>query len=331
MHRYFLNSPRTLVPDALAGFARAHADLVRWNPHPSYVARTQPKRPGTVALIAGGGSGHEPAHTGFVGSGMLDAAVPGAVFASPSSAQIEAAGRDVSTGGGLLLLVKNYTGDVINFGIAADTMDDEDGSPVMPAVADDLATDGTDGPGRRGTGAVVPIEKICGAAAERGDDLDTVAALAERVGAASRSLAIALTAGTHPGQDVPAFTLDADRIEFGVGIHGERGIEQRPFGPASELAPMLVEPLVDALGLSRGDRVVALVNSLGATHLLELYTMFGEVAAGLDGLGIEIARSLVGPYVTSLDMSGCTLTLVRADDEMLHLWDRPVRTPALTW
>lgn len=332
MNRKFVNDPRDLVEEALAGLERSQPGLLRWNREPSFVVRAVAPEGPKVALVSGGGSGHEPLHTGFVGHGMLDAAVPGAVFASPAAYQVEAATRAVDTGRGVLHVVKNYTGDVLNFAMAAEFVADDGISVETVVVADDLASDrGGDGPGRRGTAAVVAVEKICGAAAERGADLEAVAELGRRVCSGARSLAIALTAGTHPGELEPSFELGSDEIEFGVGIHGERGIDRRPFAPAAELARMLVEPLVEAIGLVRDDEVIVIVNGLGSTHLLELSTMFFEVGRVLDGVGIGIARSLVGPYVTSLDMSGCSVTLIRGDEEIVSLWDAPVRTPALSW
>jgi dihydroxyacetone kinase-like protein len=325
-----VNDPDELVAEALAGLGLAHPGLVTCHTEPAFVTRAVTGGP-KVALVSGGGSGHEPLHTGFVGTGMLDAAVPGAVFASPTALQVRAAIRAVDQGRGVLLLVKNYTGDVLNFGIAAE-LAAADGIEVrIVLVADDLATDTTDGPGRRGTAAVVAIEKIAGAAAEAGADLDTVARLAERVAASARTLALALRACTAPGRDRPAFELGPDEIEFGVGIHGERGIEVRRIAPAHDLVAQLVEPVVAALGLSAGDEVIALVNGLGSTHGLELAAVHREVVALLDARSVTVRRALVGPYVTALDMHGCSVTLLRTDDELTGLWDAPVRTPALTW
>lgn len=333
-HRHFLNDPRTLVDEALAGLERSHPALVRWNRDPSFVIRAdhgagEPK----VSLVSGGGSGHEPLHTGFVGRGMLDAAAPGGIFASPTAAQVHAATTAVDRGRGVVHVVKNYTGDLMNFGIAAELAGDEGVTIERIVVDDDLATDSLegDGPGRRGTAAVVAVEKICGAAAERGAPLDEVVAVGRRVNSGARTMAVALGAGTHPGETRPSFELGDDEVELGVGIHGERGVGRRPFAAARELAPLLVRPVVDALGLERGERTIVIVNGLGSTHGLELSVMFAEAARVLDELGIEIARSLVGPYVTSLDMAGCSITVIRADDELLDLWDAPVRTPGLTW
>jgi dihydroxyacetone kinase-like protein len=331
--RQFLNDSGTLVAEALEGLERAHPRLVRWNRDPSFVVRADNDPRERVGVISGGGSGHEPLHTGFVGRGMLDAAVPGGIFASPSMIQIKAATEAADHGRGVVHVVKNYTGDVINFGLARDDAVDDGIDVETVLVADDLATDDPDGggPGRRGTAAVVVVEKVCGAAADRGDTLAEVVALGSEVAEQSRSMAIALGAPTHPGAATPSFDLGDDEIELGVGIHGERGIDRRPFAPARELADLLVEPIVAELGLARGDEVIAIVNGLGSTHLLELSVMFLEATRLLDDLGIAVARSLVGSYVTSLDMAGCSITLVRARPALIELWDAPVATPGLRW
>ena len=331
--RQFLNDPGTLVAQALEGLERANSDIVRWNREPSFVVRADDDPRPRVAIVSGGGSGHEPLHTGFVGRGMLDAAVPGAIFASPSMIQVKGATDAVDRGLGVVHVVKNYTGDVINFGLARD-LAIEDGLAVETVIVDDdLATDGSPdgGPGRRGTAAVIAVEKICGAAADAGADLQQVVALGQRVAAGSRSLAIALEACTHPGAAGPSFELGEGEVEFGVGIHGERGIDRRAFAPAREFAEMLVRPIVQALALERGERVIAIVNGLGSTHPLELSLMFAEAADLLESSGIEVARSLVGSYVTSLDMAGCSITLVRATADLIELWDAPVCTPGLRW
>jgi dihydroxyacetone kinase-like protein len=331
--RHFLNDPGTLVAQALEGLERGNPGIVRWNREPSFIVRADDDPRERVAVISGGGSGHEPLHTGFVGRGMLDAAVPGGIFASPSTFQVKAATDAAHRGRGVLHVVKNYTGDIINFGLARDDAIDEGIAVETVVVADDLATDDADGggPGRRGTAAVIAVEKICGAAADRGDDLETVTRLGQQVADGSRSLAIALEAGTHPGAEGPSFVLGEDEIEYGVGIHGERGIDRRAFAPAAELADLLVASIVETLGLGAGDEVIAIVNGLGSTHPLELSVMFLEMSNVLDGAGVKVARSLVGSYVTSLDMAGCSITLVRTTPEIVELWDAPVHTPGLRW
>ena len=332
----FLNDPDDLVPEALAGLVLASAGRLQLHEDPVWLGLAAPDGERRVALVSGGGSGHEPLHTGFVGAGMLDAAVPGAVFASPTALQVVAAVRGVDRGAGVLLVVKNYTGDVLNFRIAAEIAAEEGIEVETVLVDDDLATDpGADadggGPGRRGTAATVVVEKVCGAAAARGMPLAEVAALGRRVVAGARSLAVALEGAVHPGEQVRSFDLAPDEVEHGVGIHGERGIDRRPMASARELVADLVQPLVAALDLADGDQVVVVVNGLGSTHLLELYGVFREVVTLLDGAGVTVARSLVGPYVTALDMAGASVTLVRVDQQLLDLWDAPVSTTALTW
>jgi len=327
----FLNDPDDLVVEALEGLVTASAGGLRLHRDPLWLQSAADDGAARVALVSGGGSGHEPLHSGFVGPGMLDAAVPGAVFASPTALQVVAAVRGVDRGAGVLLVVKNYTGDVLNFRIAAEIAAEEGIAVETVLVDDDLASESDDGPGRRGTAATVVVEKVCGAAAARGMPLAEVAALGRRVVAGARSMAVALEGAVHPGEDVRSFDLAADEVEHGVGIHGERGIDRRPMAAARELVGALTEPLVEAVGLTGGDRVVVVVNGLGSTHLLELYVVFREVAALLDARGIIVARSLVGPYVTALDMAGASVTLVRADDELLELWDDAVTTTALTW
>ncbi len=333
MRRQFINDPQEHVREALDGFERTYPHLVRWNREPSYVARATPPAQPKVALVAGGGSGHEPLHAGFVGSGMLDAAVPGAIFSSPTAIQLEAATRAADSGRGVLHVIKNYTGDVMNFGIAAELVSADGIEVERVLVADDLATDAPEGtgPGRRGTAAVLVVEKACGAAAERGASLQEVAALGRRIADNARTMAMALASCAHPGESEPSFELGPDEVELGVGIHGERGVARVPFGTAAQLVPQLVDPVVEALGLTRGDEVIAIVNGLGATHPLELSVVFRETALLLEEAGITIARQLVGPYVTALDMAGVSITLVRADAELVELWDAPVRTAALTW
>jgi dihydroxyacetone kinase-like protein len=333
VRRQFVNDPQDIVREALEGFARAHASVVRWDQAGGFVARAEPAAAGKVGLLSGGGSGHEPLHSGYVGVGMLDASVPGAVFSSPTAAQFEAATRAVDGGAGVLHILKNYTGDKLNAGIAAELCIDDGIAVEQVVVDDDLATDFEDdrAPGRRGTAAVIAVEKLCGAAAERGAGLAELASLGRRVADGSRSLALALSPLAHPGESRPSFKLGDDEIEFGVGIHGERGIERRPFAPANELAGQLLEPVADALELGGGAQVLVIVNGLGATHGLELQVVFAEVARRLDARDVSIARALVGSYLTALDMGGCSVTLVRMDAELLELWDAPVHTTALRW
>jgi phosphoenolpyruvate---glycerone phosphotransferase subunit DhaK len=329
--RQFLNDPDEFVRQALEGLVLAHPSL-ELHTDPTYVLRADRGAP-KVALVSGCGSGHEPLHSGFVGTGMLDAAVPGVVFASPTAWQVAVATKAADLGHGVLQIVKNYTGDVLNFQIAGQISAEESTRVERVLVDDDLATDtgNADGPGRRGTGATLVVEKVCGAAAEAGAMLDELALLGRHTVAWSRSMAIALSGATYPGSVVPSFELPDDEVELGVGIHGERAATRAPFGTARELMRQLVDPLVADLKLRRGDGVLVVVNGMGATHPLELSLCFREVHQMLGEFGVEVTRSLVGTYLTSLDMAGVSLTLTRVDDELLRLWDAPVRTPALAW
>lgn len=331
MSRFFMNERETLVEQALEGFAESHSGLVDVHPDPLFVTRRTPTT-GKVALLSGGGSGHEPLHTGFVGQGMLDAAVPGDVFTSPTALQVRAAIQAVDSGEGTVMVVKNYTGDVLNFSIAAELLADTHRVEQV-LVDDDLATEREDdgGPGRRGTAAVVAVEKICGAAAEAGVPIAQVRDLGRRVVARSATLGVSFEACTNPETGRRSFELEPGEMEFGVGIHGERGIQTRVIGKADDLVESLVSRLVEAVGLRRGDSVLAIVNGLGATHGLELAVAARQTRRVLDGQGIDITRSLVGPYVTSLDMKGLSITLTALTDDLVKFWDAPVRTPALVW
>ena len=329
--RQFVNDPDEFVREALEGLVLAHPSL-ELHTDPTYVVRAVRGAP-KVALVSGGGSGHEPLHTGFVGTGMLDAAVPGAVFASPTALQVTAATKAADLGRGVLQIVKNYTGDVLNFQIAGEISAEEGTRVERVLVDDDLATDtgDGDGPGRRGTGATLVVEKVCGAAAEAGATLEELAMLGRHTVMRSRSMAVALSGATHPGSAVPSFELPDDEVELGVGIHGERAATRAPFGTAHELMRRLVDPLVADLGLRRGDGVLVFVNGMGSTHPLELSVCFREVHRALGELGVEVTRSLVGTYLTSLDMAGVSVTLTRADDGLRRWWDAPVCTPAMVW
>ncbi|MEY2848083.1 MAG: dihydroxyacetone kinase subunit DhaK [Actinomycetota bacterium] len=329
--RQFINRPDDVILEALEGLVATHANVLALH-HDSALISRSTKPVGKVGLVSGGGSGHEPLHAAFVGTGMLDVAVCGAVFASPTAGQVQAGTALADSGAGVLHIVKNYTGDVLNFQIAAE-LTAEDGTAVETVlVDDDLASDAsTEGPGRRGTAAVIAVEKVCGALAEEGADLSTVASRGRDVVSRSRSLALALDACTHPGDSEPAFELSADEVEFGIGIHGERGTSRIPFATADELVEQLVSPLVSDLGLRRGASVIAIVNGLGGTYPIELSIVARQVHRLLAGHGVSVARSLAGSYVTSLDMHGVSITLTVADDELVRAWDAPVRTPALTW
>jgi dihydroxyacetone kinase-like protein len=323
-----INSPADVLAEALLGVEAAHPEL-RVDHQNRVIFRGDSPRAGKVGLISGGGSGHEPLHGGFVGPGMLDAAACGEIFTSPVPDQILAATKGVDGGAGVLHIVKNYTGDVMNFEMAAEMADVE----VVPVVTDDdvAVQDSLYTVGRRGVGVTVLVEKIAGAAAESGRTLSEVADVARKVNAEGRSMGLALTSCTVPAAGQPTFDLPEDQIEVGIGIHGEPGRTRVPLAPASELAQMLVDPILEDFEFTGDDGVLAFVNGMGGSPLIELYLMFHEVDRLLGKAGITVARSLVGSYITSLDMAGCSVTLLKLDDELLRLWDAPVRTPALRW
>lgn len=326
-----INAPETVVDEALAGMAAAHGDLIRLE-QPNVIVRKDAPRPGKVGVISGGGSGHEPMHGGFVGVGMLDAACPGAVFTSPVPDQMLTATRAVNGGAGVLHIVKNYTGDVMNFELAAELARAEGIEVSSVVIADDVAVqDSLYTAGRRGVGGTVLAEKIVGAAAEAGADLATVTRICQKVQDNVRSMGMALTSCTVPQAGKPTFELGEDEMEIGIGIHGEPGRTRMKIATANEIVELLANPILDDLPFKRGDAVLAFVNGMGGTPLIELYVVFNALARILADRGITIGRSLVGSYITSLEMAGCSITLLRLDDELTRLWDAPVRTPALRW
>jgi dihydroxyacetone kinase-like protein len=327
-----INAPGDVVAQALQGMAAAHPGI-RVDHRHRIVYRADPPVAGKVGLVSGGGSGHEPMHGGFVGLGMLDAAIAGEVFTSPVPDQILEATKTVDSGAGVLQIVKNYTGDVMNFEMAAEMAEADTGAQVVSVVTDDdvAVQDSLYTAGRRGVGVTVLLEKIVGAAAEQGRPLGEVADLARRVNAQGRSMGMALTSCTVPAAGKPTFDLPEDSMEIGVGIHGEPGRRRVRLAPAREIAELLVEPILTDLDFTAGDGVIAFVNGMGGTPLLELYLMYGEVAAILEKAGVTVVRSLVGPYITSLEMAGCSVTLLNVDDDLVRLWDAPVRTPGLRW
>lgn len=327
-----INDPQDVVAESLMGVEAAHPDLNVDHQHKIIYRGDAPRR-GKVGIISGGGSGHEPLHGGFVGLGMLDAACAGEVFTSPVPDQMLAATKLVDGGAGVLHVVKNYTGDVMNFEMAAELAGADSGARVMSVVTDDdvAVQDSTWTAGRRGVGITVLLEKIAGAAAEQDRPLEQVAHVARQVNANGRSMGLALTSCTVPSAGKPTFEIGADEMELGVGIHGEPGRQRVPLATAREIAEMLVEPVLADLPFTAGDRVIAFVNGLGGTPLLELYIMYNEVNRILSAHRVQVARSLVGSYITSLDMAGTSITLLKVDDELLSLWDAPVRTAALRW
>jgi phosphoenolpyruvate---glycerone phosphotransferase subunit DhaK len=326
----FINDPATLVADFLRGLAASHADI-RVDEVNRVVYRRVPCRSGKVVLLSGGGSGHEPLHSGFVGTGMLDAACVGEVFTSPTPGQILAAMEAINSNAGVLLILKNYSGDLMNFEIAAQRAA-EFGIDVRSVVIDDdVAGVNARGVGRRGVGLTVLAEKILGAAAETGMSLVALQALGERVRENGRSMGIGMTSCVHPGVGVPTFDIGSDEIEVGIGIHGEPGRRRGPIAPAAGLAGELVESVLSDIGRHDDGSFIAMVNGMGGTPLMELYVMAGEVERHLAERGQRVDRYLVGSYITSLEMVGCSLTLLRSSPELLAYWDAPVVTPTLRW
>jgi phosphoenolpyruvate---glycerone phosphotransferase subunit DhaK len=330
--RKIINEPDQVVKQSLVGLAAAHADLLRYDVANQILVRVDAPRKGKVALISGGGSGHEPLHGGFVGMGMLDAACPGEVFTSPVPDQMLAATKAVDGGAGVVHIVKNYTGDVLNFKMAADEASEEGIKVEAVVIDDDVAVqDSLYTAGRRGVGATVLAEKIAGAAAERGDDLAAVAGFVRQVNSRARSFGIALSSCIPPASGQPIFDLPEGEMEVGIGIHGEPGRRRAPLGSAAEIADIMVEAVTTDLAAKSGANVLVFVNGMGGTPLIELYLLYGEVESRLRKAGLRPARNLVGSYITSLEMAGASLTLLELDDAMTALWDAPVHTPALRW
>lgn len=326
-----INAVDDIVPESLAGLQAAHPNHVKIDTSQNLVLRVGGPKVGKVALISGGGSGHEPMHGGFVGLGMLDAAAAGHVFTSPVPDQMEAATRAVNGGAGVLHIVKNYTGDILNFQMAAELVAGEIEVATVVTNDDVAVEDSLYTAGRRGVGVTVLLEKIAGAHAEAGASLADVAATATRVNKEGKSMGLALTSCVVPGAGTPSFDLPDDEVEVGIGIHGEPGRRREKLAPVDEMAEWLLTPIVSDLGLSRGDNVLAFVNGMGGTPLIELYIAYNSVAKILGGQGISITRSLVGNYITSLEMAGFSITLLRLDDDLTRWWDAPVNTPALRW
>jgi dihydroxyacetone kinase-like protein len=324
----FMNSVDSVLHESLAGFAHCHRDLVVLDEEDRFVRRRELHK-GKVALISGGGSGHEPLHLGFVGRGMLDAACPGQIFTSPTPDQMVAAAQAVDTGAGCLFIVKNYEGDTMNFSMAAELLE---GTIATVLTDDDVAVDKSSfSIGRRGVAGTLVVEKIVGAAAERGDTLADLAGLGTQANAATRTMGVALTSCTVPAAGRPTFDLGTDEMEMGVGIHGEPGRRRTALKSAAEIAAEIVEAIAADLDLQSGQDVLLLVNGFGATPVSELYLMYEMARRELVERGIAVERSLVGSFVTSLDMAGCSLTVTRLDKTLLPLWDAPVETPALRW
>lgn len=327
-----INAPENVVREALEGMQAAHGDRLRVSFDPFFVARKDAPVAGKVALISGGGSGHEPLHGGFVGKGMLDAACPGHVFTSPTPDQMYEAGKAVHGGSGVLQIVKNYTGDVMNFDMAAEMLRDEGIAVESVLTDDDVAVeDSLYTAGRRGVGLTVLMEKLLGAAADKGMDLAALKALGETIRATGRSMGMALTPCTVPHLGKPSFELADNEMEVGIGIHGEPGRHRVAIAKADDVAAMLMEPVLSDLPFKAGDDVILFVNGMGGTPLIELYIIYRKAAEIAAKHGLTIRRSLVGSYITSLEMAGTSITALRCDDRLLDLWDAPVNTPALRW
>jgi len=351
-----INKPEDFVRESLEGMAAAHSDLIKVNYDPPFVYRATAPIPGKVAIISGGGSGHEPMHAGFVGKGMLDAACPGEVFTSPTPDQMLEAAKQVDGGAGILYIVKNYSGDVMNFEMATELARAEGIRVLNILIDDDVAVkDSLYTQGRRGVGTTILAEKICGAASEEGYDLSQLADLVRRVNLHGRSMGIALTSCTVPAKGSPTFELGDREIELGIGIHGEPGWERTDIKPVDEITEILTRSIIDDAGYSRtvrewdenkgewvdvelinpllqkGDRLLAFVNSMGGTPVSELYIVYRKLAQICEQQGLQIVRNLIGPYITSLEMQGCSITLLKLDDEMIRLWDAPVKTPSWRW
>ena len=327
-----INNPEDVVKEELKGIELAHPDLVKVFYDPDFIVRADAPVQGKVALVSGGGSGHEPMQGGFVGKGMLDAACPGAVFTSPTPDQMLEATKAVDGGAGVLHIVKNYTGDVMNFEMAADLARDEGIEVESVIVNDDVAVeDSTWTAGRRGVGLTVLMEKIVGAAAEEGRSLKECADLARKVNGQGRSMGMALTSCTVPHVGKPSFDLPEDEMEIGIGIHGEPGRHRIKLEPADKITKMLLEPVIEDLPYKEGDEVLLFVNSMGGTPLIELYIVYRKAVEILDAKGIKVVRNLIGPYITSLEMAGMSITLLKMDEDLKKLWDAPVKTAGMRW
>jgi phosphoenolpyruvate---glycerone phosphotransferase subunit DhaK len=351
-----INKPEDFVRESLEGMAVAHKDLIKVNFDPTYVYRADAPISGKVAIVSGGGSGHEPMHAGYVGMGMLDAACPGEVFTSPTPDQMLEATKQVDGGAGILYIVKNYSGDVMNFEMATELAYSEGIRVLNILIDDDVAVkDSSFTQGRRGVGTTVLAEKICGAAAQQGYDLQSCADLCRRISLNGRSMGVALSSCTVPERMSPTFNLGASEMEVGIGIHGEPGIKRIDVLSANEITSMLALSILDDSAYKRtvrewdinsgkwvdvelvspafqkGDKFLAFINGMGGTPISELYIIYRKLTQICEGRGLHIVRSLIGPYVTSLEMQGCSITLLKLDDEMIKLWDAPVKTPSFCW
>jgi phosphoenolpyruvate---glycerone phosphotransferase subunit DhaK len=327
-----INSPQEVVHEALEGMEAAHGDRLRIHYDPNYIVRKDAPVKGKVGLLSGGGSGHEPMHGGYVGKGMLDAACPGAVFTSPTPDQMFEASKAVDGGAGILHIVKNYTGDVMNFDLAADLLKAEGIDVQSVLTDDDVAVENSlYTAGRRGVGLTVIMEKLLGAAAEQKATLAEIKALGDRIRNNGRSMGMALTACTVPHAGKPSFDLPDDEMEVGIGIHGEPGRRRVKIASADEITEMLMEPILSDLPFKKDDDILLFVNGMGGTPLIELYIIYRKAADVAKQYGLNVVRNLVGSYITSLEMAGTSITMLRMDNQLCKLWDAPVDTPALRW
>lgn len=327
-----INKPEDVVVEELQGIAYAHGDLVKVHYNPNFIVRADAPIMGKVGVISGGGSGHEPMHGGFVGMGMLDAACPGAVFTSPTPDQMFEATKAVNGGAGVLHIVKNYTGDIMNFEMAAELARAEGIEVEAVVTNDDVAVqDSLYTAGRRGVGITVIAEKITGAAAEQKRSLAEVAEVCRKVNAQGRSMGMALTSCTVPHAGKPTFDLPEDEMEIGIGIHGEPGRTRMKIKSADEITEMLMEPIIGDLPYKSGDEVLLFVNGMGGTPLVEQYVIFRKAYEIAEKHGLKVVRNLIGPYITSLEMAGCSITMLKMDDDLVKLWDAPVKTPGMRW
>lgn len=327
-----INNPEDVVRESLKGMATAHPDMIEVHYDPTYVVRADGVPDGKVGILSGGGSGHEPMHNGFVGHGMLDGACPGEVFTSPTPDQMQAATEALDAGAGVLHIVKNYTGDVMNFEMAEEMAEASDIKVESVVINDDVAVeDSTYTAGRRGVGGTVLIEKLCGAAAERGASLQEVTDLCKRCNDDVRSMGMALTSCTVPTAGEPTFDLGENEMEIGIGIHGEPGRKRMEIEPADKVVERLMMPIIEDLPFEDGDDVLLFMNSMGGTPLIELYLAYRKAAEIAEQNGLRVVRNLVGPYITSLEMAGISITLMRMNEERVELWDAPVHTPGLRW
>jgi dihydroxyacetone kinase-like protein len=327
-----INNPEQVVKEELEGVALAHPDLVKVHFEPNFVYRADAPVKGKVGIVSGGGSGHEPMHGGFVGYGMLDAACPGAVFTSPTPDQMLEATKAVDGGAGVLHIVKNYTGDIMNFEMAADLARGEGIDVESVVIDDDVAVqDSLYTAGRRGVGSTVLSEKLCGAAAEEKRSLKEVADVCRKVKNWGRSMGMALTSCTVPHAGKPTFDLPEDEMEIGIGIHGEPGRQRMKIKTADEITEMLIEPVIKDLPYKAGDEVLLFVNGMGGTPLIELYIVYRKAHEIATKHGLKVVRHLIGPYITSLEMAGCSITMLKMDEDLTKLWDAPVKTAGMRW